>query len=84
MEASGDISSDYDLIVSFFDLMQSLLERVSLLEGRIPPEKTFKAILMQVFASLLGLCGIATREVKGGRMSEFYHDSKLMSRITYS
>lgn len=63
------MAKDYDLIAGFFDLMQSLLERINLLEGRIPPEKMYKTILMRVFASLLGLCGIAAREVKNGRTS---------------
>lgn len=64
------MSSDYDKVTAFFDIMGSLLERVSLLEGRLPAVKAYKTILMRVFSDLMVLCGIATFYVADGRFSE--------------
>ena len=36
MNASKAVSEDYDMIVQFFDIVNSFLERVSMLEDRIP------------------------------------------------
>ncbi len=36
MNASKAVSDDYDMIVAFFDIMNSFLERISLLEKRMP------------------------------------------------
>jgi hypothetical protein len=64
------VSSDYDKVTAFFDVMSSLLQRVSLLEGRLPTVKAYKAIMMRVFSDLMILCGIATFYVSDGRFSE--------------
>lgn len=49
MNASKAVSEDYDLIVSFFELMNSFLERISMLEGRSPELSPFPRFLMNVF-----------------------------------
>ena len=36
MNASKAVSDDYDMILPFFEIMTSFLERVSMLEGRMP------------------------------------------------
>jgi hypothetical protein len=61
MTASKAVSDDYDMIVQFFDIVNSFLERVSMLEGRIPDMRPFQLHLMKVFKSLLVLCAIARR-----------------------
>jgi len=37
MNASKAVSEDYEMIVSFFDIMHSFLERISMLEKKLPP-----------------------------------------------
>jgi len=50
--------------------MSSMLERLSLLESKLPSAKNYKTILMRVFSSLMGLCGTATKYVTERRFSE--------------
>jgi hypothetical protein len=70
IQASKNVSDDYDQVAAFFDIMGSLLERLSLLESKLPSAKNYKTILMQVFSSLMGLCGTATKYVTDGRFSK--------------
>lgn len=70
IQASKNVSDDYDQVAAFFDIMGSLLERLSLLETKLPSAKNYKTILMRVFSSLMGLCGTATKYVNDGRFSE--------------
>lgn len=66
MSASKAVSDDYDMIESFFDIMNSFLERLQILETKLPDSKNFKAVLMRVFVSLLGICAIARKyRIKG-------------------
>jgi hypothetical protein len=59
MTASKHVSDDYDMIESFFKVMQVFLERLSLLEDKIPPQEAFQRPLVKVFSSLLKISGIA-------------------------
>ncbi|EON98245.1 hypothetical protein UCRPA7_6226 [Phaeoacremonium minimum UCRPA7] len=66
MSASKAVSDDYDMIESFFDIMNAFLERLQILESKLPDSKNFKAVLMRVFVSLLGICAIARKyRIKG-------------------
>lgn len=71
MRASKNVSDDYDQVAAFFEIMGSLMERLSLLETKLPSAKNYKTILMRVFTSLIGLCGTATKYVTDGRFSKF-------------
>src|SRR5262249_3591791 len=66
MTASKHVSEDYNVIEGFFDLMQSFLRRLSLLEGKIPAREEFQVDLIKVFSSILRLSALAyTYRVKG-------------------
>lgn len=67
LNASTNVSADYDMIQSFFDLMQSFLQRLSLLEGRIPEQRAFQQHVVKVFSSLLKLCALAHSYCVQGR-----------------
>ncbi|KAI9685512.1 MAG: hypothetical protein M1822_004370 [Bathelium mastoideum] len=67
LKAAKDTSSDYDMIETFFSIMQSFLERISLLEHKLPAADTYQTMLARVFGSLLGLCSIASQYQKDGR-----------------
>jgi hypothetical protein len=54
MKASKNVSDDYDQVAAFFEIMGSLMERLSLLESKLPSAKNYKIILMRVFTSLMG------------------------------
>ncbi|GME44923.1 glyoxalase bleomycin resistance protein dioxygenase protein [Neofusicoccum parvum] len=65
--ASKDVSADYDVIMTFFDIQHSFLERISIIESKIPTVKAYQTILMRVFSSILALSSIATKYAKEGR-----------------
>jgi hypothetical protein len=72
MNASKAVSDDYDMIVQFFDIVNSFLERVSMLEDRIPDMRPFQLHLMKVFKSLLVLCAIARKyRTSQGRLKKW-------------
>lgn len=74
MTASQHVSDDYDMIESFFKVMQVFLERLSLLEDKIPPQEAFQRPLVKVFSSLLKLSGVARSYCKKGRLSKWAKD----------
>jgi hypothetical protein len=70
IQASTDVSADLDKIAAFFDVMGSILLRVSILEKKLPTIKAYKTHMTRVFSDLMILCGIATFYVRFGRFSE--------------
>jgi hypothetical protein len=71
MNASKHVSEDYDMIESFFDIMQSFLQRLSLLENKIPAQRAFQEFLIKVFSSLLILSGLARSYCLKGRFMKW-------------
>ena len=72
LKGAKSVSEDYDRIISFYDEMNSFLERVSILEHRLPRVKAFRTILMRVFSALMNICGIATRKISKGRFKAWF------------
>jgi hypothetical protein len=64
------VSADLDKLAGFFDIMGSILQRVSILEKKLPTVKAYKSFMTKVFSDLMILCGIATFYVRFGRFSE--------------
>lgn len=71
LNACKQVSADYDVVTAFFEDMNSFLQRVTILETRLPKYRAYRNCLMEVFTSLLTLCGFATRYVLEGRFSEY-------------
>lgn len=67
MNASGHVSEDYDMIEGFFGIIQSFLQRLSLLEDKIPTQKAFQKFLINVFSSLMKLSALARSYCAKGR-----------------
>jgi hypothetical protein len=71
MNASRAVSEDYDMIVSFFDIMNSFLERISLLESRKPSDRQFNRFLVNVFSAMMTLSAIARKCRMKGRLRKW-------------
>lgn len=71
MSAAKGVSDDYDMIESFFDIMNGFLERLSLLEKKLPKESVYQTMLIRVFAAILNLSAIARSYRKHGRFSKW-------------
>ena len=65
------MKADYDMILQFFDEMHSFMERISILEGRLPKLDQVSRCVMRVFTSMLNICAISGDYKKEGRFSEY-------------
>lgn len=50
--------------------MNNFLERVSIIESRMPTVPAYKVFLTRVFSSMMNLLAVATKAVKKGRFSK--------------
>ncbi|KAL7802262.1 hypothetical protein V8C44DRAFT_345495 [Trichoderma aethiopicum] len=71
LSACRQVSADYDVVVVFFDDMNSFLQRVIILETRLPPHKAYQKCLMDVFTSFLTLTGYAHKYIELGRFKKW-------------
>lgn len=68
LTAFKSVTKDYDAVANFFEEMNSFLQRVSIIEKRVPQKKAYQNALMDVFASLLSLCAIARSYILRGKL----------------
>lgn len=61
--------ADYDVVVNFFEDMNSFLQRVTIIEKRVPAKKAYQNALIDVFTAMLSLCAVARKYVMTGRFS---------------
>ncbi|UKZ89613.1 uncharacterized protein TrAFT101_004658 [Trichoderma asperellum] len=71
LSACKQVSADYDVVVVFFEDMNSFLERVTILETRLPSHKAYQNCLMDVFTSFLTLTGYAHKYIELGRFKKW-------------
>ncbi|KAJ4139750.1 hypothetical protein NW768_001094 [Fusarium equiseti] len=72
--ACRDQRADYDLVVVFFEDMNSFLQRVVILETRLPGHKAYQNCLMDVFTSFLTMCGYAHKYIELGRFKKWINN----------
>ena len=65
------MSADYNVVTAFFEDMNTFLQRVSILEARLPAYKAYQACLMDVFTSLLKMCAFAQKFIRQGRLKKW-------------
>ncbi|EHK50856.1 hypothetical protein TRIATDRAFT_279746 [Trichoderma atroviride IMI 206040] len=71
LSACKQVSADYDVVVVFFEDMNSFLERVTILETRLPPNRAYQNCLMDVFTAFLTLTGYAHKYIELGRFKKW-------------
>lgn len=71
LTASSDVSKSYDKIMAFFEELNSFLERIQMLEDKLPQMDGYQHQLMRVIAAILKVCGVARRAVEEGRLKRF-------------
>lgn len=69
LSACRQVSADYDIVVVFFEDMNSFLQRIVILESRMPKYKAYQNCLMDVFTAFLTMCGFAHKFIELGRFS---------------
>lgn len=63
-------TADDDAVVNFFEDMNNFLQRVTIIEKRVPRKKAYQNALMDVFSSLLHMCAVAHKFIALGRFSK--------------
>ncbi|KAF4467773.1 hypothetical protein FALBO_5347, partial [Fusarium albosuccineum] len=71
LQACRSVSADYDIIIVFFEDMNSFLGRITILETRLPKHRAYQNCLMEVFTSLLTMCGFAHKYIELGRFKKW-------------
>ncbi|KAI5461781.1 hypothetical protein BGZ63DRAFT_386632 [Mariannaea sp. PMI_226] len=71
LTACRQVSADYDVVVVFFEDMNSFLQRITILETRLPKYKAYENCLMDVFTSFLTMCGYAHKYIELGRFKKW-------------
>ncbi|KAF9768835.1 hypothetical protein IL306_013811 [Fusarium sp. DS 682] len=71
LQACRSVSVDYDIVIVFFEDMNSFLGRITILEKRLPQQKAYQNCLMEVFTSLLTMCGFAHKYIELGRFKKW-------------
>ncbi|KAF3801822.1 hypothetical protein GCG54_00015042 [Colletotrichum gloeosporioides] len=65
------VSADYDIVMVFFEDMNSFLQRIVILETRLPKYNAYQNCLMDVFMSFLTMCGFAHKYIEVGRFKNW-------------
>ncbi|KAL2676439.1 hypothetical protein Neosp_010197 [[Neocosmospora] mangrovei] len=71
LQACRSVSADYDIVIVFFNDMNSFLTRITILETRLPKYKAYQNCLMEVFTSILTMCGFAHKYIELGRFKKW-------------
>lgn len=61
------------MVTAFFEDMNAFLQRITILESRLPKYPAYRNCLMDVFSSVLEMCGFATKYIELGRFSALYN-----------
>ncbi|KAH7108778.1 hypothetical protein EDB81DRAFT_430992 [Dactylonectria macrodidyma] len=74
LSACRQVSADYDIVVVFFEDMNSFLQRTVILETRMPKYKAYHNCLMDVFTAFLIMCGFAHKYIELGRFKKWFQN----------
>ncbi|KAI0260114.1 hypothetical protein BC834DRAFT_1044836 [Gloeopeniophorella convolvens] len=70
LRASKGVSESYDSLVDLFDTMSRFLERVKVYT-RVKPTPSMTEIIVKMMIGMLDILGLATKEIKQGRLRAF-------------
>ncbi len=71
MKASQNVTKDYDKISSFFEELHDFLERIGMLESRMPSFQGYRSHLLRVFTAIMKMLGLATKATLEKRLKRF-------------
>ena len=73
-QAASGVSSSYDALLDLFDCLGNFLKRQEIYIN-IPPTSEMTDIVVKIMAELLSVLGLATKQIKQGRFSEYANTS---------
>ncbi|CAI7636162.1 unnamed protein product [Penicillium palitans] len=71
---ANSVSADFDKISAFFTNVEMYLERLKLIEGKLPPESGIECALVEVLKCVLVLCGICAKYIQKSRLVKGLHN----------
>ena len=69
LQAAKDVHSSQDKLVDLFNQIGYFFRRLEIYTG-VPPTRAMTDILVEIMVEVIGILGIATKEMKRGRLSE--------------
>ncbi|QKX60583.1 uncharacterized protein TRUGW13939_07728 [Talaromyces rugulosus] len=72
MQSFADVSADYDKIMGFFEFTHRFLDRMSIIDQKMPNLPQFQRCVSRVFSSILKICAIAQKYSSEKRMKKWF------------
>ena len=65
-----DVRASQDTLADVFERVEMFFRRLDVYTG-VPPTNEMMDLIVQIMAEVLSILGIATKEIKQGRMSKY-------------
>ncbi|EED16285.1 conserved hypothetical protein [Talaromyces stipitatus ATCC 10500] len=72
MQSFADVSADYDKIMGFFEFTHRFLDRMSIIDQKLPDMPQFQRCVSRVFSSILKICATAQKYTAEKRMKKWF------------
>ena len=69
-QAAKDVRESQETLIDVFERIEMFLRRLDVYTG-VPPTNEMMGVIIQIMAEVLSILGIATKEIKQGRMSKY-------------
>jgi hypothetical protein len=69
-QAAKDVSTSQEALVNLFERIEAFFKRLESY-AEVPPTTTMTSVIIKIMVEVLTILGIATKEIKQGRASEF-------------
>jgi hypothetical protein len=66
------VSADYDKVAALFEDIKSYLQRLKVLEHRVPAVPELELVITEVLTSIMVLCGISTKYIRTKRVGKLH------------
>ena len=70
-QAAKDVRASHDTLIDVFERIEMFLRRLDVCTA-LPPTSEMMELIAQIMAEVISILGIATKEIKQGRMSEYF------------
>ena len=70
-QAAKDVRASQDTLIDVFERIEMFFRRLDVYTG-VPPTNEMMDVIIQIMAEVLSILGIATKEIKQGRMSKYF------------
>ena len=69
-QAAKDVRASQDTLIDIFERIEMFLRRLEIYT-EVPSSTEMMAIIIQIMVEVLSILGIATKEIKQGRLSKY-------------